>query len=111
MLSHSTYNVVERNRLLQSIEETSLRAITFAEASYSDRVENYPHDILSPYLTYSLYQAAIVQYRIWKQNGDPMCKRHIDSLKTILREFTKRWMIACESIYSRWNSMCIRFFR
>jgi len=110
MLSHSTYNVVERNRLLQCIEETSLRAINFAAASYSDRAENYPNDVLSPYLTYSLYQAAIVQYRLWKQNGDPMCKRHLDSLKSILREFTGRWMIACESFCARWDTFCTENF-
>ena len=90
MLSYDTGNIVERDRVLQSIDEMSLRATTFAAASYSDRMENYPHETLSPYLPYSLYQAAIVQYRLWKQNGDPMCKRRLDLLKAILGEFTKR---------------------
>ena len=109
MLSHSTGNIIEGDRVLQSIEETSLRAIAFAEASYSDRAENYHPDLISPYLIYSLYQAAIVQYRLYKQNNDPMCKQRFDSLKTILREFTKRWMIACESTRTIWNAACIKY--
>jgi hypothetical protein len=97
MLSGSAGTTEERGRLLKSIEETSLRVITFAEASYSDREENYPSEVLSPYLPYSLCQAAIIQHRLWKQTDDPIYKRHRDSLKNILGEFTKRWMVACKS--------------
>ena len=109
MLSQTAGNIVERDRILRSIEETSMQAIAFAEASYSDRVENYPPEILSPYLTYSLYQAAIVQYRLWKQTGDPMCTRRLNSLKSILGEFTSRWMVVCKSIQTEWNRARITY--
>ena len=98
MLSQNNQDDAERQQILQSMEETSLRALAFAEASYSDRDENYPFDTLSPYLPYSLCQAAIIQHQLWIQNGNPVNKRNLDSLKAILREFTKRWMVACESI-------------
>lgn len=101
MLSHGNENVAEKHRILQSMEETSLQVITFAEASYGDREENYPFEVLSPYLPYSLCQAAIIQYRLWKHSNDPVCKLHLDSLKNILREFTKRWMMTSESIRTR----------
>jgi hypothetical protein len=96
MLSWNTENVFNRDQILQSIEETSIRVLTFAEASYGDRDENYPTETLSPYLPYSLCQAAIVQYRLWKQTGNPICKQRLDVLKRILGEFSKRWMVACK---------------
>ena len=98
MLSQNNQDAAERQQILQYMEETSIRATAFAEASYRDRDENYPFDTLSPYLPYSLCQAAIIQYRLWIQNSSPIHKRNLDSLKSILREFTKRWMVACESI-------------
>ena len=96
MLNSNTDNAFNSNQILQSIEETSINALTFAEASYGDRDENYPSETLSPYLPYSLCQAAIVQYRLWRQTGQLICKQRVDTLKCILGEFTKRWMIACE---------------
>jgi hypothetical protein len=100
MLSHC-HGDSERNRVLQAIKETSLRAIRFAEATHADRFENYPIEAQSPYLIYSLYQAAVVQHRLWVQDGDPVCERNLDSLKDILNAFTKRWMVTCESICAK----------
>jgi hypothetical protein len=97
-LSHCHDDSAERNRVLQAIKETSVRAIKFAEATHADRFENYPIETQSPYLIYSLYQAAVVQYRLWVQDRDPLCKRNLESLKDILNAFTKRWMVTCESI-------------
>jgi hypothetical protein len=96
MLSRCHSDSTERSRLLEAIKETSLRALRFAEATHADRFENYPIDTQSPYLIYSLYQAAVVQYRLWIQDSNPVCKRNLDSLKDILNAFTKRWMVTCE---------------
>lgn len=98
MLSHNKWDISERERIYQSIKDTSLRALTFAEATHNDRFENYPIETQSPYLTYSLYQASIVQYRSWKRTGDPVSKDQLDILRSILEAFTHRWMIACRSI-------------
>lgn len=96
MLSHCHGDSVERDRIVHSIEEISIRATIFAEATHNDRAENYPIETQSPYLIYSLYQAAVVQHGLWKQRHDPQCKRNLDSLKDILHAFTKRWMITCK---------------
>ncbi|KAK1758899.1 hypothetical protein QBC47DRAFT_336407 [Echria macrotheca] len=94
MLRQASTDIAERRRILRCIEETSLRAITFAEAAYKEREESYPFEIHSPYLPYSLCQAAIVQYRLWIQGGDIQNKRNVDLLKSIIREFTNRWRVA-----------------
>lgn len=95
-LGHKPEDGVERHRILRSMEETSARAIIFAEASYGDR-ENFHHETLSPYLPYSLSQAAIIQYRLWKQNDDRICKNRFESLMGILKDFSRRWLLAGET--------------
>jgi hypothetical protein len=97
MLSRNMVDDSDKQQILQSLEDTSIRSLTFAEASYIDREENYPKEILSPYLPYSLCQATIVQHRLWKQTGSLICKQRLEMLKTILGEFTNRWMVACKS--------------
>ncbi|KAH8901216.1 hypothetical protein GQ53DRAFT_814687 [Thozetella sp. PMI_491] len=94
MLSRLPEGAEERQVIWKSIEETSIRALTFSYASYMDREVNYPPEILSPYLPRSLCHAAIVQHRLWKQRGDEECKKRMESLKDILREFTSRWTVA-----------------
>ncbi|KAF1999566.1 hypothetical protein P154DRAFT_563873 [Amniculicola lignicola CBS 123094] len=99
MLGRGNENqVLDRREILQLMEDASLRALAFAQASYSDREENYPPEIHSPYLPYSLFKSAIVQYQLWKQKDDSISKQRFDILRGILSEFTKRWMGACSFI-------------
>lgn len=98
ILSRKMEKIFDKQQVLQSIEETSVRALTFAEAAYSDREENYPWDTQSPYLPYSLCQAAIVQQSLWKQTGNPIYEQRMNTLKNILLEFTNRWMVAWQYI-------------
>jgi hypothetical protein len=97
LLRHVGEDDAKRNQIEQSMEEISIRAITFAEAAYHDRAESYPFEIHSPYLPYSLTRAAIEQYRLWRQSGDVIHKRHISTLRSIIHEFTQRWKVACMS--------------
>ncbi|KAH8645417.1 hypothetical protein BX600DRAFT_164693 [Xylariales sp. PMI_506] len=93
-LSQISDNEEERQRIFKSIEDTSVRVLTFAEASYGDRKENYPFEILSPYLSYSLCQAGIIQHQLWRHTNDMIWKQRLDSIVRILKEFTHRWMVA-----------------
>lgn len=64
------------------------------------------YDTASPYVPYSIYHAAIVQYRLWKQTGSERHKAALDSLKNVLKYLNRRWLISgmffCESL------MCLR---
>ena len=82
-----------------------MRAFTFAEATHKDRFENYPIDTQSPLFTYSIYQAAAVQFRLWKQFNDSLSKRCLDLLKNILVSFSRRWMISCKLIHFRCSTL------
>jgi hypothetical protein len=84
---------IDKAQILLSMEETSSRAMSFAEASCADQ-ENYDVELLSPYLSYPIFQAAIVQYRLWKQNNNPIYKQRIESLILILTDLKKRWLVA-----------------
>jgi hypothetical protein len=103
-LHDNAENTIERERILRAMEDTSDRAMTFAKASYGDP-NNYPYEILSPYLPYSLWQAGIIQYRLWKLNGDPAYKQHLDIIMNMLKDFGTRWMVAgTSSLHGRRRS-------
>jgi hypothetical protein len=65
--------------------------------------EQIQYGILSPFLPYALYQAAVVQQQILKRNPETRYKRNIQFLKQVLGSFNKRWLIAGNviSIYIR----------
>ena len=46
--------------------------------------ENVNYATLSPYVPYSLYQSAVVQFRLWKRSNDGTYKEGFDSLTDIL---------------------------
>lgn len=82
-------------RILESMQELSERAVTFAEAGYKDK-ETFYLETLSPFLPYCLYQAGVVQYRMWKLKGDSVHKTRLDALIALLRGNSKRWSVAGE---------------
>jgi hypothetical protein len=96
MLSRQAGDVFDRHHVIRSIEETALGALAFAEASYGDREGNYTPEVFSPYLPYSLCQAAIIFQRLWTQTGHSIYKQQRDQLKTIIGNIANRWMIACK---------------
>jgi hypothetical protein len=55
---------------------------------------NYPAEIFSPYLSYSLFQAAIVQQRLHNHTGKILHKHHVGVLKDVLEDLGRRWMVA-----------------
>jgi hypothetical protein len=57
-------------------------------------VEHVEFETLSPFVPYSLYQAAVVQLSLWKRTEMDSHKNAFDSLKIILGHFKKRWLVA-----------------
>jgi hypothetical protein len=85
------HNEPERIRLSQSMEATSKRIVEFSSLLFGD-VEKINYDRLSPFVPHSLYQAAVVQLRSFKQTNEIKYKENLDSIKTILGYFNKRWI-------------------
>jgi hypothetical protein len=85
----------DKQQILRAIEQTAMGALTFAEASFSDRAENYPPEVLSPYLPYSLFQSGLVFHRRWRGSGLSVWRQRFDYTRSIIEEFTKRWQVAC----------------
>jgi hypothetical protein len=83
-------------QLLQSIESCALYISQFSQHLFSD-MEAVPLDTMSPFIPYSIYQAAIVQFRLWKQTQDSKYKEMFDSLQGILDFFGRRWENAGQS--------------
>lgn len=51
---------------------------------------------LSPFVPYALYQTAVIQLRLWEQNGKPKYKENLQLMVTLLDCFSQRWSIAGE---------------
>lgn len=81
---------------LRSIEECALCISQFSQHLFSD-MEAVPLDTMSPFIPYSLYQAAIIQFRLWKQTQDHKYKELFNSLQGILDFFSRRWENAGQS--------------
>jgi hypothetical protein len=97
-LLRETNDVCETHRIHQAMDEVSQRASAFAYAAYLEREESYPFEILSPYLPYSLCQAAIIQHRLWLQSGDENYKQRLGVLRAMMQEFAQRWHLACMTL-------------
>jgi hypothetical protein len=86
-------NEVENSRIMSALESTSTRITQFSRYLFGD-AENVDYEVMSPFVPYSLYQAAIVQFRLYKKSNRADFKEATDSLKEILGYFSKRWLIA-----------------
>ena len=102
-LLSNQYDNNERQAVLTSLESTSTRIAVFSNYLFSD-LSQVDLDKMSPYVPYSLYQAAVVQYRHLKQTGRPDHQVNLDSLKMILSNFRKRWLVAGKHGYARRSS-------
>jgi hypothetical protein len=97
MLSNHVKDTVDKRHVWQSIEAAANGALTFAYAAYGDQEGNYPPEIFSPYLPYSLLQAAIVYHRLWIQTGQTEYQHGKGLLRAIIKNIAFRWMAAGKS--------------
>jgi len=89
----------ERPNILISMEETSVRITAFSKHLFTNE-ELLDYSTMSPFIPYSIYQSAVMQYRLWKQTGQFEFKENLDSLKNVLDILGRRWMVASKSMVS-----------
>jgi hypothetical protein len=87
------YEVGERHAIFQSLESTSSRIAVFSAHLFAD-ISLVDIDKMSPFVPYSLYQSAVVQYRLFQQTAQMEYQRNFESLKSILGSFKRRWLVA-----------------
>lgn len=75
------------------MEPLSKRIAEFSRKLFANGDE-VDYVTLSPFVPISLYQSAVVQWRLWKQSRKAEHKVALESLKVILGYFSKRWGIA-----------------
>ncbi|KAL5314236.1 hypothetical protein ACEPPN_018661 [Leptodophora sp. 'Broadleaf-Isolate-01'] len=81
-----------KDTLIESIQCSSTQITEFSRHLFGD-VAAVDFDVVSPLIPLSLYQAAIVQYRVGKQTGEIRHRNGFESLKEILGYFDRRWLI------------------
>jgi hypothetical protein len=75
------------------VEETSVEITDYCRRLFGIE-EQIHYGILSPFVPYALYQAAVIQQEIFKHNPETRYKRNIQFLKELLGSFNKRWLVA-----------------
>jgi hypothetical protein len=91
-----------KTNTLKSVEYISTQIVQFSEYLFRD-LDKIRYNMMSPFVPQSLYQAAIVQFRLWKQTNETRYKNALDSLKQILGHFNQRWLVAglCDSFVGK----------
>jgi len=85
-------------RIADSMKSASVRIADFSRLLFTDfNVANTL--FMSPLIPHSLYESAKVEFQSWKETKEVFCKHRFDSLKTILGQFRKRWLVAGMSLY------------
>ena len=85
----------DKANTLRSLETEAGCIVDFASQLFGV-VEDLEYQTMSPLIPYSLYQAAVVQFRLWKQSDRDAYKKGLDVLTGALAQFNKRWLIAGE---------------
>jgi hypothetical protein len=77
------------------MRDTAARTLLFklAEAEFRNS-GNFRYETISPFLSYSLFQAAVVHHRLWRLNNDPTIKHSFEMLKSLLNDIRRRWLVA-----------------
>ncbi|KAK0307895.1 hypothetical protein LTR01_005227 [Friedmanniomyces endolithicus] len=81
------------DRALDAMEPLSHRITQFATRLFGTG-QDLNYGTFSPYVPLSLYQAAVVQNRLWMRSGDAAYKENLLALKHILQFYSRRWMVA-----------------
>lgn len=89
------YTENERNAFVSSLETTSQCIAAFSQTLFANPTgARADESFFSPFIPYSIYQAAVVQDRIWRRTGQSTNKDALDVLRGILGTFRKRWHVA-----------------
>jgi hypothetical protein len=78
---------------LYLMEPLSTQIVQLSSALFGTG-EDTNYGTFSPYVPLSLYQAAVVQLRLWKKTGEEHYLQGLSSLKGTLGYFGRRWTIA-----------------
>lgn len=94
-LSSGIFSEDEYGSISTSLETTSTRIAIFSNHLFAD-LSKVDINKMSPLVPYSLYQAAILQHRLLTRTGEATYQVNLASLKMILGNFRKRWLVAGE---------------
>ena len=91
----TSYNDAEMQVFSASIEELSDMQSTFVREMFvAPSGPRADDNLFSPFTPYSLYQAAVVQRRLWQRRGSSHHREAFEQARSVLETFNKRWRIA-----------------
>jgi hypothetical protein len=91
-----TTSGVSFNEAPESLAST-LSRLNHISSLFNSKIAKVNFEAMSPFPPLSLAKASTIQYQLWRETGDIKCLTAAESLKTMVRHFSKRWMGAGES--------------
>lgn len=89
-------NNAQRKRIQDSLNICSERVLKLSYRLFGDE-SKLDYETMSPFIPYAQYQAAIVQYQIWKRDGNRESLDMFNASKAIIGFFRRRWHVAGRS--------------
>ncbi|OOQ84271.1 hypothetical protein PEBR_33966 [Penicillium brasilianum] len=79
---------------LIAMEQLSARMAEISDYFLGVARDENKRFMLSPFVPYALYQTAVIESRLWKQEGNSQHKERAYRMVELLRYFSNRWAIA-----------------
>lgn len=84
-------------------EHTALEMTRYCRKLFEDE-EAINYSCLSPFVPYALYQSAVIQLQLLNCSPQAKYEENVNFLKQILRNFSKRWLLAGKVVLKRYVS-------
>jgi hypothetical protein len=78
---------------------SALSRINFIAGRFNEKIDQVDVEAISPFPPRSLYKAASMQYRLWRQTGDRKWLEAAEGMKLMLSHFSKRWINAGKPVF------------
>lgn len=85
---------LDEPRTLIAMEQLSARMAEISDYFLGVARDENKRFMLSPFVPYALYQTAVIESRLWKQEGNSQHKERAYRMVELLRYFSNRWSIA-----------------
>ncbi|KAL2060622.1 hypothetical protein VTL71DRAFT_9263 [Oculimacula yallundae] len=78
--------------------KSTLARIRIVSTKFDEKIQQVDRESISPFPPHGLTKAATTRYRLWSETSDHSHLEAADSLLTMVRHFSKRWLNAAKLV-------------
>ena len=88
------YGGVRHKEAIRRMDSLSASIANFAHETFHVTESEEDLDVSSPFVPYCMFQAAVIQRRLWDETKNAWHKTSLDTLKAVLMRHDRRWRAA-----------------